>query len=643
MSNNTWFIPAAMLITAVFVPAPTVAQPLLVVTPTSVTAQTTVGANAASQTVQVSNGGNRALKWSVVQPTATWLSVSPSSGTNNAPLTLTFSTSALAAGPYQTSFRVEDRTGGQVTVNVQLTVSGTSQPPQLTVTCPSNFSVASPDGSPVVVTYSATTSGGNPPVTWTGTPPSGSSFAVGPTAVQVTAQSGDGQTATCGFTVTVTFTPSSDWTFCANEGQFCAFSGTRQVRYGANGSYFIQTLTDGTACSNAVFGDPIFGTAKHCDYGPLISSPPPTGLGPQPLTCPAGAVEIAPGTNIQSLVNLHPGTTTFCLKTGLHTISSSISPKTGNTFLGELGAIIDGTGWTSADDTEAAFRAHNQDVDSVTIRNLTIRNLRRAVHAYYTQSSNWTIENNDIGPNQWGILFPSGSSIRNNIIHDNSAGGYLGVFANNSIVEDNEIARNGPEQKIGESANVIIRNNFVHHNLGDGIWFDNNNTGVLIEGNVVEDNKHMGIFYEISTNAIIRNNTIKRTGDTAVFISTSKNTEVHHNTLEENFRGITYFVNCSSVGGGTIPGGFDLSDNSVHDNTIVIGTQQVDAFAAVFSYTLCTSAQVALYENGSKNLKFLNNTYDVPFPTTGRYWFWNALKYWNEWQALGHDLTGTVK
>ena len=59
-------------------------------------------------------------------------------------------------------------------------------------------------------------------------------------------------------------------------------------------------------------------------------------------------------------------------------------------------------------------------------------------------------------------------------------------------------------------ANVTFRNNFVHHNAGAGIWYDSDNTGALIEGNRVEDNGWIGIFYEISSDGIIRNNTIRR-------------------------------------------------------------------------------------------------------------------------------------
>ena len=130
--------------------------------------------------------------------------------------------------------------------NVRVLVDGgVPAPGQLTVTCPANKSVASSNGSPVVVTYSVSTSGGAVPMTVTDLPASGSSFPVGTTPVQSTARSNDGQTATCGFSVTVTYSPA----------------------------------------------------------------PSPSAVGPQStITCPAGAIAISPGASIQAAVNLHPGT-----------------------------------------------------------------------------------------------------------------------------------------------------------------------------------------------------------------------------------------------------------------------------------------------------------------------------------------------
>ena len=113
------------------------------------------------ETVQVRKTGAGALKWTVVQPAAAWVTVSPTGGTNNVTLTLQFQTSGLAAQtqPYTTSFRVVSGTQS-VTVNVAVTIVGSTPPPTLTITCPANISVASPDGSPVVVTYTVTTAGG---------------------------------------------------------------------------------------------------------------------------------------------------------------------------------------------------------------------------------------------------------------------------------------------------------------------------------------------------------------------------------------------------------------------------------------------------------------------------------------------------
>jgi hypothetical protein len=122
-------------------------------------------------------------------------------------------------------------------------------------------------------------------------------------------------------------------------------------------------------------------------------------------------------------------------------------------------------------------------------------------------------------------------------------------------------------------------------------------------------------------------------------LSVSQNVQIYNNTLEYNFRGITYFLNCTSVGG---PTNFDLTNNTAHDNTITVGSTQSGAYTSLFSYlSNCTSTQVAPYLNGSKNLTFSHNAYHVP--TNGWYWVWGpATKSWNEWQALGQDVNGTM-
>ncbi len=59
---------------------------------------------------------------------------------------------------------------------------------------------------------------------------------------------------------------------CADEGQTCNFGNTREVWYGANNSWQVATITGGTACTNAVFTDPLGGTAKACYTRPAKQS-----------------------------------------------------------------------------------------------------------------------------------------------------------------------------------------------------------------------------------------------------------------------------------------------------------------------------------------------------------------------------------
>jgi hypothetical protein len=56
------------------------------------------------------------------------------------------------------------------------------------------------------------------------------------------------------------------WISCAAENGTCSFTGTHEVAFGANGQFFYRSLTNGTACTNSVFGDPAYGVVKSCYY-----------------------------------------------------------------------------------------------------------------------------------------------------------------------------------------------------------------------------------------------------------------------------------------------------------------------------------------------------------------------------------------
>jgi hypothetical protein len=103
------------------------------------------------------------------------------------------------------------------------------------------------------------------------------------------------QITVAGATPTPTPTPVG-YTFCANEGNWCSFTGTKQVMFGANGQFNTLTFTDGVNCDNSVFGDPIYGTVKRCYYGNGTVALPTVQLHSNFLKNDSTAISIVNGT-----------------------------------------------------------------------------------------------------------------------------------------------------------------------------------------------------------------------------------------------------------------------------------------------------------------------------------------------------------
>lgn len=387
------------------------------------------------------------------------------------------------------------------------------------------------------------------------------------------------------------------------------------------------------------------------------ATPPPTPppqlsmYGPQSnILCPLGAELVLANADLQTAVNSFPTNTSFCLAAGVHNVTSSVTPKTGNTFTGEYGAILDGTGWVTADNSQAAFRANNQDIDDVWIRNLTFRAFpQKAIHSLASGGvDRWIVEYVDVGNTRLGIELGNGT-LRHAYVHDNTVGGLTAYKSVGAIVEDSELTRNGNETKFVGTKNLTFRRNYVHNNI-NGFWADTSNIGAIVENNVVEDSSGNGIEFEISGRDalganganIVRSNTVRRsTGGACVFISTSANTEVHSNICENNFRGIQFFLNTAATQWLASPRTQDLRDNYVHDNTVRVGPES-GAWANALSHS-STTLDMTPYLNGSMNNKFENNSYVVPNLVTP-YWRWGTAssKTWTQWQVLPQDATGTV-
>jgi hypothetical protein len=84
------------------------------------------------------------------------------------------------------------------------------------------------------------------------------------------------------------------WVDCAVEGSVCTVPGTVTVRYGANGTYVTRSVTGSIACTNEVWGDPLFGVFKGCAYQNGAPAPAPAPA-PSPAPAPAPAPAPSPG------------------------------------------------------------------------------------------------------------------------------------------------------------------------------------------------------------------------------------------------------------------------------------------------------------------------------------------------------------
>lgn len=395
-----------------------------------------------------------------------------------------------------------------------------------------------------------------------------------------------------------------------------------------------------------------------------VVTPPPittvSGRGPSPdIVPPLGATLIPAGSTTasrQSLIAANPTGVAFALASGLHSASGSNTPKAGQTFTGQYGAIIDGTGWASADLDDAIFRSVNNGIVGVTLRNLELRNGPcYGVNAYLTAAT-WVADHCAIHHFRNGISVGTAGIISNNLIHHNEGirndanpslrgGGYTLNCSNGAHLLNNEIAYNGTEQKIiygttnELSENYRIADNFAHHNVADGLWIDGDGASSIIEGNTCEDNGRTGITVEIGNAVIVRNNTVRRSGAEGILISASRGCTIAGNTLVGNLFGIGLFLDFSRLTETYPFWTVDLTGNDIHGNAITVPGPAGSSFAALLTF-VGVGDQSAYLSNAKAN-NFAGNTYLAPDITSN--WFvWNGNKNFTQWQALPQDATGTI-
>ena len=308
-----------------------------------------------------------------------------------------------------------------------------------------------------------------------------------------------------------------------------------------------------------------------------------------PKCDPSGGVAIGTGDDAQRVVDAHGPGTRYTVKAGTHLRNFSVRPKSGDSFCGESGAVLDG-----GRSLRSAFSggATNVTLDSITIQQYATGRQGGAIHPDKS-ASGWVVRNVSAVRNYWAGLMAAdnmkilGGSFSDNDqlgIGGNAATGVVldGLDADPATFDGPELARNhtlhescdweagGMKWDVGR---VTIRNARVHDNDCKGLWADINARGALIERNLIENNRDEGIFYEISQDAVIRNNHVYGNGlggngwywAGGITVASSFNVEVYGNRLSGNYNGITGTQQNRT---DSTPPAHLLDDYNVHDNVI---------------------------------------------------------------------------
>ena len=295
---------------------------------------------------------------------------------------------------------------------------------------------------------------------------------------------------------------------------------------------------------------------------------PTTTAAPAAASAPrcdtSGGVAIGTGDDAQQVVDAHGAGTRYVVKAGTHLRNFSVRPRSGDSFCGEPGAVLDG-----GRSLRSAFSggATNVTLDSITIQQYATGRQGGAIHPDKS-ASGWMVRNVSAVRNYWaGLMAADNMKILGGSFSDNDQLG-IGGNAATGVVLDGldgdpatfdgpELARNhtlhescdweagGMKWDVGK---ITIRNAHVHDNDCRGLWADINAHGALIENNLIEDNRDEGIFYEISQDAVIRYNHVYGNGfgyrvgwywSGGITVASSFNVEVYGNRLSGNYNGIT--------------------------------------------------------------------------------------------------------
>ncbi|HEY1737272.1 MAG TPA: right-handed parallel beta-helix repeat-containing protein, partial [Acidimicrobiia bacterium] len=145
-------------------------------------------------------------------------------------------------------------------------------------------------------------------------------------------------------------------------------------------------------------------------------------------------------------------------------------------------------------------------------------------------------------------VYGASDTVTNSTFVDNGMNGVTGNKINDFDFEHNEIAYSNYEHwditpspyaqiagiKLTGVNDTMLRDNDIHDNASNGLWFDVLSTNQTIVGNKVLNNAGHGLTVEVSGHSIIAGNVVAMNGRDGLKISGANNVEVWNNTVVDN-------------------------------------------------------------------------------------------------------------
>lgn len=270
-----------------------------------------------------------------------------------------------------------------------------------------------------------------------------------------------------------------------------------------------------------------------------VTTPPPTS---PPPSGECVGVQVPPGANLQLVI--HNGLAqTYCLAAGTYELGSTpLQPDNNDVIIGQ--PVTFGPNGEVAAPTKIHGTASVPGIISTTsgVNALTLENLDICC-------SPRSDSQNASGRGVAGLPYHANTLVvRNSRIHGNQQSA-IGGFGPGLLVEHSEIDHNGINTG-GYDAGIktinfaVIRSSYFHDNSGNGMWWDCDAPGGVIEGSRIDANSRSGVFIEISSGEgagfTVRNNHVEGNNASAggnragIDIISSKNVLVDGNTVIRN-------------------------------------------------------------------------------------------------------------